>query len=169
MQQQHWNRWSTIAWSIPEAHLRYAGHNFFSGVIFGLRFLGQTWKKALWGLARRSEPLSARLTRNTSLASRRLTRRTVLHEASAILHGATAAAAQHRPQPFQAVKLRSPAVVQPLGAEDFYHGRSRIGMRIKGRQNKERNNGNGSSTTGTGKMEKGKIQTQIGKNREKSG
>jgi hypothetical protein len=94
MQQQQRTKWSTIAWSIPEAHLRCAGHNCFSGVIFGLPFLGQTWKKALLGLARRSEPLSARLTRNTSLASGRLTRRTVLHEASAILHGATAAAAR---------------------------------------------------------------------------
>jgi hypothetical protein len=76
--------------------------------------------------------------------------------------------AQCRPQHFQAVKLRRPAVVQPLGAEDFYHGRSRIAMRIKGRQNKGRNNGNGSSTTGTGKMEKGKIQTQTRKSREES-
>ena len=66
---------------------------FFRGDLW-IAFLGQTWKKALWGLARRSEPLSARLTRNTSLASGRLTRRTVLHEASAILHGATAAAAR---------------------------------------------------------------------------
>src|SRR6476620_7279859 len=119
MQQRQWSKWSTIASSVREAHPRCAARNCFSGVIFGLPFLGQTWKKALWGLARRSEPLSARLTRNTSLASRRLTRRTVLHEASAILHGATAAAAQHRPQPFQAVKLRSPAVVQPLGGGRF--------------------------------------------------
>jgi hypothetical protein len=94
MQQRQWSKWSTIASSVREAHPRCAARNCFSGGIFGLPFLGQTWKKALWGLARRSEPLSARLTRNTSLASGRLTRRTVLHEASAILHGATAAAAR---------------------------------------------------------------------------
>jgi hypothetical protein len=41
-------------------------------------------------------------------------------------------------------------------------------MRIKGNQNKGRNNGNG-STKGTGKMEKDEIQTQTGKSREESG
>ena len=78
MQQRPWSKWSIIAWSMREAHLRCAGHNCFSEVIFGLRFLGQTWKKASWGSARQSGPLSARLTRNTSLGSGRLTRRSVL-------------------------------------------------------------------------------------------
>ena len=54
MQQRPWSKWSIIAWSIREAHLRCAGHNCFSAVIFGLRFLGQTWKKASWGSARQS-------------------------------------------------------------------------------------------------------------------
>ena len=69
MLQRLWSKWSTIAWSIREAHPRYADHNCFSEVIFGLRFLGQTWKKASWGSARQWEPPSARLTRNTWLAS----------------------------------------------------------------------------------------------------
>ena len=78
MQQRPWSKWSTIAWSIREAHLRCAVHNCFFAVIFGLRFLGQTWKKASWGSARRSRPRFARSTRNILLASIRLTRRSVL-------------------------------------------------------------------------------------------
>src|SRR6476660_4237393 len=78
MQQRQWSKWRTIASSVREAHPRCAARNCFSGVIFGLPFLGQTWKKALSGLARRSGPLSARLTHNTSLASGRLTGRSVL-------------------------------------------------------------------------------------------
>ena len=54
MQQRQWSKWSAIAWSIREAHPRCAARNCFSGVIFGLPFLGQTWKKASWGSARRS-------------------------------------------------------------------------------------------------------------------
>jgi hypothetical protein len=46
MQQRQWSKWSTIAWSVREAHPRCAVPNCFSGVIFGLPFFGQTWKKA---------------------------------------------------------------------------------------------------------------------------
>jgi len=178
MQQRPWSKWSIIAWSIREAHLRCAGHNCFSEVIFGLRFLGQTWKKASWGSARQSGPLSARLTRNTSLGGVRLTRRSVLQSRLGNLIRCNCAgcpsvetAARSGPPAsiFTARNFEVPPLLKHRGGKDFYHGRSRIAMRIKGRQNKGRNNGNGSSTTGTGKMEKGKIQTQTGKGREKSG
>src|SRR6478672_391953 len=178
MQQRQWSKWSTIASSVREAHPRCAARNCFSGVIFGLPFLGQTWKKALSGLARRSGPLSARLTRNTSLASGRLTRRSVLRSRLGNLTRCNCAgcpsietAARSGPPAsiFTARNFEVPPLLKHRGGKDFYHGRSRIAMRIKGRQNKGRNNGNGSSTTGTGKMEKGKIQTQTGKSGEKSG
>jgi hypothetical protein len=177
MQQRPWSKWSIIAWSIREAHLRCAGHNCFSEVIFGLRFLGQTWKKASWGSARQSRPLSARLTRNTSLGSVRLTRRSVLQSRLGNLircncagcPSVETAARSGPPAAFSRRETSNSSRCSTVGAEDFYHGRSRIAMRIKGRQNKGRNNGNGSSTRGTGKMEKGKIQTQTGKGREKSG
>jgi len=119
-----WSKWSTIEWSIREAHLRCAGHSCFSEVIFGLRFLGQTWKKASWGSARQSVPLSARLTRNTSLASVRLTRRSVLRSrlGNVIRCNCTGCpnAEPRCPQRFQGAKLRSPAVVETLGAERFF-------------------------------------------------
>jgi hypothetical protein len=177
MQQRQWSKWSTIARNIRQAHRRCAGHNCFSAVIFGLPFLGQTWQKASWGSARRSGRLSGRLTRNISLASIRLTRRSVLRSRLGNLIRCNCAgcpsaetARTGLPQRFQGAKLRSPTAVETLrGRKDFYHGRSRIVMRIKCRENKGWFNGHGSSTTGTGKMAKGEIQTQTGKNREKSG
>ena len=177
MQQRPWSKWSTIAGSIREAHLRCAGHNCFSEVIFGLRFLGQTWKKASWESARQSGPLSARLTRNTSLGSIRLTRRSVLRSTLGNLTrcncagcpSADTAARTDFPQRFQGAKLRSPAVVETLGAERFFiTAAPELRCELRADRTKEEN-GNGSSTTGTGKMEKGKIQTQTGKSRERSG
>ena len=127
MQQRPWSKWSIIAWSIREAHLRCAGHNCFSEVIFGLRFLGQTWKKASWGSARQSGPLSARLMRNTSPASVCLTRRSVLQSRLGILircncarcRSAETPARSGPPAAFHGATLRSPAVVKTLGAERF--------------------------------------------------
>jgi hypothetical protein len=60
-------------------------------------------------------------------------------------------------------KLRSSAGVEILGVEKFYHGRSRMVIRITGKENQGRNNGYGSRTTATGRMAKSKIQTQAGK------
>ena len=66
-------------------------------------------------------------------------------------------------------KLRSPAVVEALGAERFYDSRSQIAIRIKADRTKKGTMVTGAAQRGRGRWKKGKIQTQTGKSCERSG